>query len=578
MHQCGFARDCVRNGSNLRGIKLIPLERVSLDVTGSEMLRLNFLGTFSLDLGNAVTISNRKAQALLALLALAPPHSCSRERLATWLWPDRPEGVARQSLRQCLSVLRRSVPKLPLVTDHDRVGFKAGAIAIDVLEFEALCGERNVDGLRLAMELYHGDLLECFDAKSDLFEAWLIGERNRLRAIATSTLRILLDRQMEKHPRDEAHRIAHRLLAIDPLQEDIHRALMKLHFDDGQTTLALRQFKRCKAILRCELDVEPDNETRELYRQFISARAQGPARRNVAAEGFAASKPGAAQLRREQTIQYCSAPDGVRIAYASLGKGPPLVKAANWLNHLELDLASPVWGHWLEALSRGHRLVRYDERANGLSERNVYDISLDAFVRDLETVVDTVGLERFPLLGISQGCAISIAYAAKHPERVSRLVLYGGYAKGWMHDPANVARGEAMATLIREGWNSETSAFRQVFTSRLIPDANAEQICSFSRLQRSTTSPENACRLYKVFSQLDVRHLLADLAIPTLILHAREDGIVKFSEGQELASRIRGARFVPLESRNHLLLQNEPAWDAFISEVGAFLGSSEWGS
>jgi pimeloyl-ACP methyl ester carboxylesterase len=353
---------------------------------------------------------------------------------------------------------------------------------------------------------------------------------------------------------------------------------MKLHFDDGQTALALRQFKRCKAILRSELDVEPDNETRELYRQFISARAQGPARRNVTAEGGAASKPGAVQPRREQTIQYCSAPDGVRIAYASLGNGPPLVKAANWLNHLELDLASPVWGHWLEALSRGHRLVRYDERANGLSERDVYDISLDAFVRDLETVVDTVGLERFPLLGISQGCAISIAYAAKHPERVSRLVLYGGYAKGWMHDPANVPRGEAMATLIREGWNSETSAFRQVFTSRLIPDANAEQICSFSRLQRSTTSPENACRLYKVFSQLDVRHLLADLAIPTLILHAREDGIVKFSEGQELASRIRGARFVPLESRNHLLLQNEPAWDAFKSEFGAFVGTSEWGS
>jgi len=542
------------------------------------MLRLNFLGTFSLDHAKAVTISNRKAQALLALLALAPPHSCSRERLATLLWPDHPEGAARQSLRQCLSALRQNVPELPLVTDHDRVGFNASTIAIDVVEFEALCSDRNIEGRRLAMELYHGDLLECFDAKSDLFEAWLIGERIRLRAMATSTLRLLLDGLIEKQPRDEAYRIAHRLLAIDPLQEDIHRALMKLYFDDGQTALALRQFKRCKAILRTELDVEPDNETKELHRQFNSARAQGPARCNVTANGLAASNRGAVEPRLEQTIQYCSAPDGVRIAYASLGNGPPLVKAANWLNHLELDLTSPVWGHWLEALSRGHRLVRYDERANGLSERNVYDISLDAFVRDLETVVDTVGLERFPLLGISQGCAISIAYAVKHPERVSRLVLYGGYAKGWMHDPANVPRGEAMATLIREGWNSETSAFRQVFMSRLIPDANAEQICSFSRLQRSTTSPENACRLYRVFSQLDVRHLLADLAIPTLILHAREDGIVKFSEGQELASRIRGARFVPLESRNHLLLQNEPAWDAFMSEVGAFLGSSEWGS
>ena len=536
------------------------------------MLKLNFLGTFSLDHGKTVAISNRKAQALLAFLALAPQHSCSRQRLATLLWPDHPEEAARQSLRQCLCVLRQNVPELPLMTDHDRVGLNAGAIAIDVREFEALCGNKSADGLRLALELYHGDLLECFDAKSDLFEAWLIGERIRLRAMATSTLRILLDGQIEQHPRDEAYRIAHRLLAIDPLQEDIHRALMKLYFDEGQTALALRQFKMCKAVLRSELDVEPDNETKELYRQFISARAQGPPKRNATAEHFSASRRIAVQPRLAQTIQYCSAPDGVRIAYASLGHGPPLVKAANWLNHLELDLTSSVWRHWLEALSCGHRLVRYDERANGLSERNVYDISLDAFVRDLETVVDTVGLERFPLLGISQGCAISIAYAAKHPERVSRLVLYGGYAKGWMHDPANVRRGEAMATLIREGWNSDTSAFRQVFTSRLIPDANSEESCSFSRLQRSATSPENACRLYKVFSQLDVRHLLADLAVPTLILHAREDGIVKFSEGQELASRTRGAQFVPLESRNHLLLQNEPAWDVFMSEVRAFLG------
>ena len=540
---------------------------------GSEMLRLNLLGTFSLDCGQDVTISNRKAQALLALLALAPAHSCPRERLATLLWPDRPEEAARQSLRQCLSVLRRNVPELPLVTDHDRVGFDAKAIAIDVSEFDALCIDRKIEALTRAADLYRGDLLECFDARSDLFESWLIGERIRLRTAATSALRLLLNILMEKHPRDGAYRIAHRLLAIDPLQEDVHRALMRLHFDDGQNALALRQFKRCKAILRNELDVEPDDQTKALYRQFNSARAQGSTKRNGMTEERASLTHGIVQPRTEQTVEYCTAPDGVRIAYASIGKGPPLVKAANWLNHLELDLNSSVWGHWLGELSRDYRLLRYDERANGLSDWNVYDISLDAFVRDLEAVVDKVGLDRFPLLGISQGCAISIAYAAKHPERVSHLVLYGGYAKGWMHNPANVPRGEAMATLIRDGWDRDTSAFRQVFTSRLIPDANAEQIRSFNKLQRRTTSPENAYRLYKVLSQLDVRHLLAGLTVPTLILHAREDAIIKFSEGQELASNIQGARFVPLESRNHLLLQNEPAWDAFISETRAFLGS-----
>ncbi len=249
------------------------------------MLRLNLLGAFSLVNGRvAITIGNKKAQALLALLALAPAHSCQRVRLATLLWPDHPGGAARQSLRQCLSILRRNVPELPLVTDHDRVGFAAETIAIDVSEFEALYADKNIESLKLATELYHGDLLECFDARSDLLEAWLIGERIRFRTMATSALRLLLDCLKETPPRDEVYRIAHQLLAIDPLQEDVHRSLMRLYFDDGQTALALRQFKRCKAALRNELDVDPDDETMALYRNFNSARAQGAAKRNGTAE------------------------------------------------------------------------------------------------------------------------------------------------------------------------------------------------------------------------------------------------------------------------------------------------------
>jgi len=404
------------------------------------MLRLNLFGTFSMDSGQIIAISNRKAQALLALLALAPGQSYPRERLATLLWPDSPEGAARQSLRQCTSDLRRDAPILPLVTDHDRLGFIAKGIAGDVSEFETLCADRSTKALKLAAGLYRGDLLEGLDARSDRFEAWLIEERNRLRTLATSALRVLLDHLQNEHLRDEACAVAHRLLAIDPLQEDVHRALMRMHFEDGQTTLAHRQFKRCELILRNELDIEPDAETKALYREHHNARARGSVKRNGGAVGVAAFARETAQAPRAQTIEYCTAPDGVRIAYASLGQGPPLVKAANWLNHLELDFASSVWGHWLEALSRDHRLLRHDERANGLSDWDVYDLSLDAFVCDLETVVDAAGLERFPLLGVSQGCAISIAYAARHPERVSHLVLYGGYAKGWMLEPANVSR------------------------------------------------------------------------------------------------------------------------------------------
>jgi DNA-binding SARP family transcriptional activator/pimeloyl-ACP methyl ester carboxylesterase len=537
------------------------------------MLRVNLFGTSSLDNGEIITINNRKAQALLAVLALAPGQFYSRERLATLLWPDSPEGAARQSLRQCISVLRRDVPDLPLVTDHDRLTFAAENIAVDVAEFETLCADRSARALRRVATLYRGDLLEGFDPRSDRFEAWLIEERIRLRTMATSALRMLLDYLIPKKPRDEAYGVAHRLLAIDPLQEDVHRTLMRMHFDEGQTTLALRQFKRCETILRNELDIEPDAETKALHREHNSSRARRSVESNGCADTVMAGTGARAQPRRSQTIEYCTAPDGVRIAYASVGRGPPLVKAANWFNHLELDFTSSIWCHWLDALSLDHCLLRYDERANGLSDWNVYDISLDAFVSDLETVVDAAGLERFPLLGISQGCAISIAYAAKHPERVSHLVLYGGYAKGWMLDPTNVQRGEALATLIRDGWDRDTSAFRQIFTTLLMPGASAEQTRSFNDLQRSAAAPENAYRLYKAFSQLDVRHLLNDLTVPTLILHARDDAIVKFAEGQELAANIQGARFVGLESQNHLLLQGEPAWKVFISEVRAFLSS-----
>ena len=232
-----------------------------------------------------------------------------------------------------------------------------------------------------------------------------------------------------------------------------------------------------------------------------------------------------------------------------------------------------MWRHWIEALSRNHRFLRYDERGTGLSDWDVFDISFDAFVRDLETVVDAAGLDRFPLLGVSQGCAISIAYAVKHPERVSHLVLYGGYAKGWLHqdDAAEKARRHALSTLVLEGWGQENPVFRQIFTSLFIPDASEEQTQWFNDLQKITTSPANAYKLAQQFGQIDVRHLLKDVRVPTLVPHARGDARVKFTEGQELASNIAGSRFVPLESRNHVLLGTEAAWPVFVEEVRAFL-------
>jgi class 3 adenylate cyclase/pimeloyl-ACP methyl ester carboxylesterase len=273
-----------------------------------------------------------------------------------------------------------------------------------------------------------------------------------------------------------------------------------------------------------------------------------------------------------QQIRFCTSSDGVGIAYATVGDGPSLVKAANWLNHLEFDWQSPIWRHVFAELSRGHQLVRYDERGNGLSDWEVEDISFDAFVRDLEAVVDAAGLERFALLGISQGCAVSVAYAVRHPERVSQLVLYGGYARGWARrGPKDEERGNAILELIRQGWGQDNPAFRQMFTSQMIPGATPEQMQWFNELQRVTTSPEIAARLRLAMGEIDVMPLLTKVSTPTLVMHARGDVVAPFEEGRKMASMIPGARFVPLESSNHLLIENEPAWPRFVSEVRSFL-------
>lgn len=305
--------------------------------------------------------------------------------------------------------------------------------------------------------------------------------------------------------------------------------------------------------------------------RFIGEVEEGKKASPQASAGGAEATAGG--LRQE--IQFCTASDGVRIAYAAVGKGPPLVKAANWLNHLEYDWQSPIWSHVLRAIAARYRLIRYDERGNGLSDWDVEDISLEAFVRDLESVADANGLKRFPLLGISQGCAVSIAYAARHPERVSQLVLYGGYARGKRRrgQQGEVDQADALLTLMRQGWGQENPAFRQIFTSLFIPDATAEQARWFNDLQRMTTSPENAVRIRRTLDEIDVTALLPSVRVPTLVLHCRNDAVQPFEEGRRMAAGISGSRFVALEGSNHLILEYEPAWARLLDEVTRFLGS-----
>ena len=281
----------------------------------------------------------------------------------------------------------------------------------------------------------------------------------------------------------------------------------------------------------------------------------------------------ASELRQE--VHFCTATDGVRIAYAEVGHGPPLLKTANWLNHLEYDWESPIWSHLLHALAANNRLIRYDARGNGLSDWDVADISFDAFVRDLETVIEAARLDRFALLGISQGCAVSISYAVRNPDRVSHLVLYGGFARGRRKrgSAAEIEQADAMLTLMRHGWGQENPAFRQMYTTRFMPGGTPEQMKWFNDLQRITTSPENAVRIRQATESIDVIDLLPQVRVPTLVLHCRGDAAQPFEEGRLIAAGIPGARFVALEGDNHLVLESDPGWTRLLDEIKSFLKS-----
>jgi pimeloyl-ACP methyl ester carboxylesterase len=292
--------------------------------------------------------------------------------------------------------------------------------------------------------------------------------------------------------------------------------------------------------------------------------------RDAAAQG-AAGKPVDRATRLHQEVRFCTAPDGVRIAYATVGSGFPLLKAPNWLTHLEYEWQSPIWRHWWEALAQDFELIRFDQRGSGLSDWDVGDMSLEAWVLDLETVADAVGLERFHLLGVSQVGAAAVEYAIRHPERVERLVLYGAYTRG------RVARGEspevleAVQTLMRDGWGRDNPAYRQMFTSQFMPGATREQMNWFNELQRVSTSGENAARIQEVGCHIEILDRLALVSVPTLVLHATGDERVPFDQGRLLVSTIANARLVALNSRNHLTVEDEPAWPKLIGEVKSFL-------
>jgi DNA-binding SARP family transcriptional activator/pimeloyl-ACP methyl ester carboxylesterase len=579
--------------------------------------------------GIFVDIHRRKTMALLAYLA-ATGKLHTREALATMFWPEHDQTGALANLRRELSRLRGALGEDVLQAGRLQVGLnRPDWFWVDTIAFQQQIQQWQVraagdnceaclEHLEEGVALYRDRFMAGFNLPDcPEFDEWQFFTAEELRQTLTVALQWLIEQHIDLRNLEQSIAYARRWLAQDRFHEPAHRKLMQLYAWSGQQAAALRQYQECARILKDELGVEPEGETVRLF-GVIKARQLDPLEQIslAKADPFAvleldleerldhfdalmlAGKEAQPRLEEhgsqdidsssegepaildpspkplKQQIRYCRSGDGVTLAYATVGQGPPLVKAANWLSHLEFDWNSPVWQHWLVGLAQNHRLVRYDERGCGLSDWDVADMSFEAWVSDLEAVVDAVGLERFPLLGISQGGSIAIAYSLRHPERVSRLILYGSYARGRLRrdpTPEQVEEINVFNQMIRLGWGKEHPAFRQVFSTLFLPEGTTDQIHAFNELQRITSTPENAARIVQVFNTIDVRDLAAQIQTPTLVMHARGDLRIPIEEGRLLASLIPGARFVPLDSKNHILLESEPAWERFLFEVESFL-------
>ncbi len=404
--------------------------------------------------------------------------------------------------------------------------------------------------------LFQGELLEGIDLPEFAeFQAWLTAARGDCRQLRIQVLTEI------------AARLSHNPELMLPFARD----LVRLDSSNVQRWLYLLELLE-RTGRRREAEQQVEVGRRALTEQGIDDGVLVEAKRAMSGNPRSRLRsPRAKELRQE--IRFCTSFDGTRIAYATVGAGPPIVKASNWLTHLEFDWESPVWRHVFTELSRDHRLIRYDERGNGLSDWDVEDISFDAFYRDLESVVDTLRLDRFALFGISKGASVSAAYAARHPDRVSHLILIGGFATGRLVEASERRRENEMAmrTLMRASWGADNPAFRHLFTGTFIPNATPVHVKWFNDLQRISASPDNALRLRIAAGEIDVRSLLPDIEAPTLVMHARGDAAVEYERGLALAGGIPNARFVTLESQNHLLTEDEPAWPKFLDEVRRFL-------
>ncbi|RBP51066.1 alpha/beta hydrolase [Arenicella xantha] len=504
--------------------------------------------------------ASKKTRALLAFLAIsARPHR--RERLCELFWeaPDDPRGALRWSLSKLRGVLKSTTEMGPIIADRERAQLNLEGIDIDFSTIRKTLFDQHavlpLAELRSIAAMLEQPLLDGLDLPNQPgFQSWLVAEREDARL-----LRVNVMRRLTLHPEiehQEACNWARRWLELDP-------------FSDGAAEARVMTLRRLGQLAEAQQVIDHFTSSLQSAGLTINAKFETSLQEYDRKDQEEPNRT----LLRQQNISFCKTADNVRIAYATVGSGRPIVKAANWLNHLELDWDSPIWGDLFHALAKDRTFIRYDERGNGLSDWDVDEINQAVFVNDLETVVDQLELKKFPLLGISQGCAVSIEYAVRHPERVSALILISGYASGWRIGASveEQAKREAVMTLTQHGWGGKNPAYRHIFTQTFMPDAKPEELDWFDEFQRQTTSPENAVRFQQAFADIDVRALLSQVNVPTIVFHSRHDQRISLEQGREVANGIPNARFVALESNNHILLGHEPAWQVVMDETERFL-------
>jgi len=497
---------------------------------------------------------SKKARALLAYLIITQRPQM-REHLCELFWdtPHDPKGSLRWALSKLKSVFSPQ-HRERFFADRERISFDLLNTRLETHSIEALLDsdEPNKTKLLLAKEKLERTFLAGLDlSRMDQFAIWLVEQRKNAELLKCRVIqKCLACKDITPH---EELQLARSWLENQP-------------YDAQAAHQLLATLKKQNLIIEAnECEAELTSQFKEVGLVFTAMENTDP--KEDCPEQLDK------KLLSNQKIKFCKTKAGVTLAYASVGSGPPLVKAANWLTHLELDWSAPIWSPLYRELAQDFSFIRYDERGNGLSDWIVDKLSQEIFVNDLECIVDNLGLEKFPLLGISQGAAVSIEYAIRHPERVSKLILFGGYAKGWRVDasPEVQREREAMITLTKTGWGQNNPAYRHVFSSTFMPSASSKELAWFDDFQRQTTSADNAVKFLEAFADIDVRHHLPNITVPTLVVHSRGDQRIDWQVGRDIAAAIPNAEFVTLDSDNHLLLEGEPAADQFLSAVRKFL-------